>query len=200
MERKNTFIIAMLALATLALGGREPSGTRDTVTLVAPVALASPAPHASERNWDAVVNAYATETLTRGRALSETVAVAIEATASEFDINPMLLASLIRIESSGRPGAVSHVGAMGLTQVMPVTGAEIASKLRVAEYDLFDPATSVRFGGFYLAGLLDRFDGNEGAALAAYNYGPTYIARCLRNGDPLPVVYAGKIQTRLALR
>jgi soluble lytic murein transglycosylase len=138
--------------------------------------------------------------LIRDRALADTVTHAIEDAACEFDLNPWMLATLIRIESSGRPAVVSHAGAIGLTQILPGTAEEIAGKLHVDEYDLTDPATNVRFGAYYVSRLLARFDGNEAAALAAYNYGPTFIARAIRHGETLPTVYADKILTRYASR
>ena len=153
-----------------------------------------------DAQWELAVHFIQKETLVRSPELAEIVAHAVIDAANEFDFNPGLLASLIRIESSGRPNVVSKVGAIGLTQVMPATGVEIASELGVDDWDLYDPATNIRFGGYYLSKLLNKFDNQEAVALAAYNYGPTHIARRIRNGHALPIEYAHKIQTRLALR
>ncbi|MGE5596725.1 MAG: transglycosylase SLT domain-containing protein [Hyphomicrobiales bacterium] len=98
----------------------------------------------------------------------------LDQVARENDIDPLFLASLIRQESFWDANAGSHAGALGLTQVIPVTGSAIADALRYPGFrpeDLFRPAVSIRFGGYYIAGQLRRF-GNPYAALAAYNAGP----------------------------
>ena len=95
---------------------------------------------------------------------------------------------------------MSRVGAIGLTQIMPATGAEIAQRLEIPNYStamLTDPATNVRMGCAYLRELLDRFDGSEHAALAAYNWGPTHIAKRIARREALPVQYPAKILGRI---
>jgi soluble lytic murein transglycosylase len=106
------------------------------------------------------------------------------------------MVALIRVESAGNPDAISRVGARGLTQVMPATGFEIAQDLGVqweGDQMLHDVEISVRFGTYYMSKLLARFEGNIHAAVAAYNWGPDHIAKRLRNGQPLPVRYPGKV-------
>jgi soluble lytic murein transglycosylase-like protein len=200
MYRTKILLLAGLALAHVSGVSPEPEPAPEPIVVVA-AAPAGASPHAERREahqWGLWVEAVKDETLIRDAELAETVALAIEDAASEFDVNPWMLASLIRIESSGRPEVVSHAGAIGLTQILPGTAEEITDKLQLAEYDLTDPYTNVRMGAFYVAGLLERFDGDESVALAAYNYGPTTIARMLRNDEDLPTVYAGKILIRLA--
>ena len=196
MRRLQTFTLSALALASLSGSALapEPAPIPEPVVIIA----AAPEPIQATAGWLAWVEAVKAETLIRDDTLAETVAQAIEDAASEFDVNPWMLATLIRIESSGRPSIVSHAGAIGLTQILPGTAEEIAGELHLTEYDLTDPATNVRMGAHYVSKLLARFDGDEGAALAAYNYGPTAVARMIRNGEPVPVVYAGKILTRIA--
>jgi soluble lytic murein transglycosylase len=90
-------------------------------------------------------------------------------------VSPFLLLALVRQESFFDETAVSSVGALGLTQVMPATAAEIAGELAIADFkdgDLLSPETSLRFGAHYLANQLEGFGGNVHAALAAYNGGP----------------------------
>lgn len=97
----------------------------------------------------------------------------------QYGIDPLFLAALIRVESFWDPGAVSPADAMGLTQVIPATGAGIADALGVAGWEpaqLFRPVVSLEFGAYYLAEQLAAFD-DPYVALAAYNGGPGNAAR-----------------------
>lgn len=90
------------------------------------------------------------------------------------NIDPLLLLSLIKQESAFRATAGSGAGALGLTQVMPDTGAAIANNLGKPNFnpnDLYQPYTSIEFGAYYLANRLQDYNGNPFEALAAYNGG-----------------------------
>ena len=105
------------------------------------------------------------------------------------NVDPLVMFSLIRTESLFNANATAAAGEIGLTQVIPPTGAYIAQQLNWPDYqhaDLFRPYASVEFGGFYLQEQLLRFDGNVTAALAAYNAGPGRAQDWLRlsGGDP----------------
>lgn len=95
--------------------------------------------------------------------------------AVEYDLDPYLVTSIMRCESSNDPNAVSHRGATGLMQVMPDTGEWIAHKLGMDDtYDaslLYDPETNIRFGCWYLGFLNGRFGRNVMQVVAAYNAG-----------------------------
>ncbi len=95
--------------------------------------------------------------------------------AAEFELDPYLVLSVMRCESSFRSDAVSHAGAIGLMQVMPDTGAWIAHKLNLddvyTESMLYEPDYNVRFGCWFLRFLTDRFDGERRHIIAAYNAG-----------------------------
>jgi len=86
------------------------------------------------------------------------------------DLDPLLLASLVRAESAFDPQAISRAGAKGLTQLMPAAAAD----QRVA--DVFDPGENLRGGANHLRSLLDRFE-DLPLALAAYNAGATTVDR-----------------------
>jgi soluble lytic murein transglycosylase-like protein len=97
-------------------------------------------------------------------------ATLIEDAARAADLNPSLLAALVRAESAFDPRAVSRAGARGLTQLMPAA----AQDHRVA--DVFDPAENLRGGATHLRRLLDRFKSLP-MALAAYNAGSAVVHR-----------------------
>jgi len=93
--------------------------------------------------------------------------------------DPFLVAAVMREESHFNPGAVSPVGALGLMQIMPSTGAQIAKELGEGfkKGSLLDPGTSIRFGSWYLGKILKRFNGDAVLAIAGYNAGPNAAAR-----------------------
>lgn len=98
-------------------------------------------------------------------------------------IDPELAYALIRVESGFYQRAVSPVGAVGLTQVMPSTAFELDPTLRHS--DLFRRDTNLRLGFRYLRWLLDRYDGDLRIALLAYNRGPGTVDSIRSRGmDP----------------
>lgn len=104
--------------------------------------------------------------------------------ARQEGLDPALVAAVIRQESNFDPQAQSRVGAQGLMQLMPQTAEEIARKKgEDAAGDLYSIDTNLSYGSFYLAYLLDRFDGQTATALAAYNAGPTITAQWLEDPD-----------------
>ena len=103
--------------------------------------------------------------------------MALHSTAEGID--PLLLWSLIRRESFYDASAEGLAGEVGLTQVIPPTGSDIASGLGI-EYqhtDLARPELAIRFGAWYLARQLEGFSNEPIMALAAYNAGPGNAAR-----------------------
>lgn len=85
---------------------------------------------------------------------------------------------LIQSESSWRPHAVSPVGAIGLTQVMPATGRAICGMTRAT---LRRTWPNLYCGLHYLSLLYRRF-GSWDRALMAYHRGPTRLAFEMRHG------------------
>jgi len=96
---------------------------------------------------------------------------AIQAAAARHGIDPALLKGLIRQESNFNPAARSSAGALGLTQLMPATAAELGVT------DPTDPLQAIEGGALYLRRQLDRFGGDVRLALAAYNAGPGAVQR-----------------------
>ena len=104
--------------------------------------------------------------------------------------------AVIEVESAGYHLAVSHVGAMGLMQLLPATAEELAEKLEIAwtaTDTLFDPIINVKLGTAYLRQLADRYD-DVSIALAAYNWGPGRIDRRLRRGATVPSRYIEQVR------
>ena len=103
-----------------------------------------------------------------------------------------LLQNLIRLESGGNPNAISSAGAAGSMQVMPGTAREIAAELgdrdivgmtdQQIQQALMDPARGKRYGEHYLQKMLNRYGGDQAAALVAYNGGPGRADAWLKNG------------------
>ncbi len=109
----------------------------------------------------------------------------VKKAAAAHDIDPLLLLSIMRTESSFRPTAKSPVGARGLMQIMPGTARLIGQKAEggrphAGRYG--EPESNVWLGAWYLKKLLDRYDGQVALAAGAYNAGPGAMDRWIDNG------------------
>ncbi len=125
------------------------------------------------------------------------LARAIVREAQSHGLAPDLVMAVIEVESAGYHLAQSHVGALGLMQLLPATGKELAGKLGIewkGPDTLFDPIINVRLGTAYLRQLADRYDGDVNIALAAYNWGPGRIDRRLRRGASVPSRYIEQVR------
>ena len=103
--------------------------------------------------------------------------------ADQFGLDVALLRAIVRQESVFDPRARSRAGALGLTQLMPATAKSLfrsVLRVRYRRAFLYDPGVNARLGAAYFRRLLDRFGGNTVFALAAYNGGPTRMARVAR--------------------
>jgi hypothetical protein len=105
----------------------------------------------------------------------------IETYANLHGLDPILVMSLIKQESSFDANILSWVGAMGLMQLMPGTAVETDPKVTVSS--LFKAEENIRVGTLYLKRLLDRYSGNTVFALAAYNAGPSAVDRWIKNSS-----------------
>lgn len=94
-------------------------------------------------------------------------------TARRHQVNPQVVAALIRQESAGKVRAVSHKGARGLMQLMPAT----AQRFGVRKEQLFDPKHNLEAGVRYLSWLMDQFPNDLARVLAAYNAGENAVVR-----------------------
>ena len=100
--------------------------------------------------------------------------------ALEVDVDPLLLAALIRQESAFVPDIVSSAGAIGLMQVMPATGRDLARSLGVANFTsetLESPEINLHLGARFLVDQLKRYGPQLPLVLSAYNAGPARANR-----------------------
>lgn len=107
----------------------------------------------------------------------------VQKSCRDFSQPEYLLYGLIRSESFFNPNAKSSVGAKGLTQLMEGTAADIARKLKVAQFDLADSATNIRFGSFYLEELRRRLDGSSILAVLSYNGGISRVRSWVKSAE-----------------
>ncbi|ELS04699.1 soluble lytic murein transglycosylase-like protein [Xenococcus sp. PCC 7305] len=92
-------------------------------------------------------------------------------------INPLLVSALIRQESRFEPEIGSSAGALGLMQVMPATGKQVAGQIGLQDYSLTNPEDNVNIGTFYLDFTHRKYDDNSMLAVASYNAGPNRVAQ-----------------------
>lgn len=111
--------------------------------------------------------------------------------AREQSIEPKLAYGLVKTESTFNERAVSHVGARGLTQVMPRTAAWLIPGTKTE--DLYDRQTNLRLGFQYLDQMIDKYKGDVRLALLAYNRGPGTVDKVLKKGGNPDNGYADKV-------
>jgi soluble lytic murein transglycosylase len=100
--------------------------------------------------------------------------------AARNNLDPAWVAAEIRAESVFDPNARSSANAMGLMQVLPATGAEVARKSGRpwgGAQSLYDPDTNIALGTAYLRQLMDKYGGKPYEVIAAYNAGPAPLNR-----------------------
>jgi soluble lytic murein transglycosylase len=179
--------LTFLLLATLMLFAAQPRTVSESQVLRAVV----PAP-----DYVAIMSFLESRNHWFSDSEIDRLAHTILSEARRAQIEPRLVLGLIHVESSGNPRAVSKVGALGLMQLRPQTAAAMARECAIpweGSQSLFDPDLNVRLGVRYLTLLIDRF-GDINVALAAYNWGPTRIARTIRKGRSVPVGYAESVR------
>jgi soluble lytic murein transglycosylase len=102
----------------------------------------------------------------------------IKAESAKNNLDPYMVASLIRQESEFNPSVVSYANAYGLMQLLPSVGKQMAHEEGISHfetYQLLDPATNIRLGTRYLRQMLQKFGGVQEYALAAYNAGDSRV-------------------------
>lgn len=133
----------------------------------------------------------AAEYRAKGYRVPDTLAEQIVDAASDHGIAPDVAFGLVATESGFQRTARSHVGAVGLAQLMPATARWLEPG--TTRKDLENPETNLRLGLRYLRTLVEKYDGNTALALTAYNRGPGTVDRVLRRGGDPDNGYAGKV-------
>jgi soluble lytic murein transglycosylase-like protein len=141
-----------------------------------------------ERERELVVASFAREFR-----IPVNLATNIYEAAVEEEITPKVAFGLVKAESSFRTAAVSPVGAVGLTQLLPSTANWLVPG--TTRRDLMNTDTNLRVGFKYLRYLIDKYDGDQELALTAYNRGPGTVNGLLRRGADPDNGYAEKVLT-----
>ncbi len=102
---------------------------------------------------------------------SKAVSLIIAESADQEGLSPCLLEAVILTESKFDKKAVSHVGAVGMMQLMPETAQWISEESGLPADALSLPEENIPLGAWYLNYLLKEYHNNEVLALAAYNAG-----------------------------
>ena len=178
---RSALVGGLLVIVAFMMGARTASSSDASASMVR--ALVEPAPmglkdlQATELDRLKRITQYSSR-----YEIAADMAQRIEEIAQGEGIAPDLAFGLVRAESEFNRRAVSPVGAVGLTQLMPST----AKYFRVNgtnRHNLYDRDTNLRIGFRYLKTLIDKYDGNVRLALLAYNRGPDRVDQLLRNGD-----------------
>jgi len=110
----------------------------------------------------------------------------IVAYSEEYDVDPYLVAAMIKVESGYSPEVQSHQGAVGLMQIMPPTAHWAADNMGIEDFhiaDLKEVETNIHIGTWYISTLLSEFDGDTTLALAAYNGGIGNVRKWMASGE-----------------
>jgi len=171
-----------LAMCAFLLGIRAAGAMPSGGTLTAHLAAAPPAGIVDLQQAQIAKLKRVTENSSR-YGIPADLAERIEDIALAEGIDVKIAFGLVATESEFNRRAVSPVGAVGYTQLMPSTARYF--RPGVDREALFDRDTNLRLGFRFLRTLLDKYDGNVKLALLAYNRGPERVDAILRaGGDP----------------
>jgi soluble lytic murein transglycosylase len=118
----------------------------------------------------------------------------IQIQAEEYEVDPFLIAAIIRVESNFKPGKESSKGALGIMQLMPRTATWAMEMAKLPEVSLerikHEVGPNIQLGAWYYASLSKQFDGNKALAIAAYNAGPGNVRSWMDKG-----LWDGQLET-----
>ncbi len=157
--------LAMELASSLQRAGQVDRGVR-TIKGMLPGYLSFPAAAVSEKFWQL--------------AFPIPYRASLEKFARQAEIDPFVVAGLIRQESEFSSTVVSRSNAYGLAQILPSTGRDLSRRVGMATFSpnmLFDPTVNIHLGTYYIRHLLNSLEGNWHEALAAYNGGRTRVIK-----------------------
>jgi peptidoglycan lytic transglycosylase len=102
----------------------------------------------------------------------------------KYNVDPLLIYSVIKAESNFDKDAISSMNARGLMQITPSTGEWIAYRTELSEFDtekLHDPELNIFMGCWYINDLNKEFNSNLDLVLAAYNGGRGNVNKWLQD-------------------
>lgn len=103
----------------------------------------------------------------------------------QYSVDETLVYAVIRTESGFRAEVESSAGAMGLMQIMPDTFSWLQNmrdgEVTHSDSELLNPQTNIEYGTYFLSYLIDKYEGNEQLAVAAYNAGMTNVDNWLED-------------------
>jgi len=123
--------------------------------------------------------------------------------AQRHGLDPLLVASVVFVESHYKPAARSSRNAVGLMQIMPGTALELATAMGEDDFKLErlrEPAVNLDLGCRYLKQMLDRFGGDPTLALAAYHAGPRNVKNWLQKADKDHIIESQEIIANYAFK
>jgi len=108
----------------------------------------------------------------------------VEKYSSMYQLDPYLVAAIIRNESRFNPEAISRKEAKGLMQIAPITGQWASERLELKDYNeqrLYEPDLNIMIGCWYLDILFKEFDRELPLIIAAYNAGNGNVSKWLED-------------------
>ncbi|MHA0857449.1 lytic transglycosylase domain-containing protein [Paenibacillus sp. CMAA1364] len=115
----------------------------------------------------------------------------IKIQAEHYEVDPYLIAAIIRVESNYKAGKESSKGALGIMQLMPSTANWAMEMANTPQISLdrikHEVSPNIQLGTWYFSSLMKQYDGNKALAIAAYNAGPgnvkSWMSKGLWNGQ-----------------
>jgi soluble lytic murein transglycosylase-like protein len=157
-----------------------PSYSHDSQDLnsILHMTVSEPPPRPKQRLSSPLLRITAALPLANAVAGDKSLESLVTAASRAYGVPKALLLAVMHAESSFNPAAISPVGAVGLMQIMPPTGARYG-----VHRQLHDPQNNIDVGARYLKDLLEMFRGDTELALAAYNAGEGAV---IKHGSRIP--------------
>ena len=189
LEKPSILVFALLACGLAVV---SCSGGHSETQPVQPVLISYAPPPAAVQRAEAILRARAPRLTADER---QDVAKALAGAETQHGLDALLVLALIDQESRYDPRARGPKGSLGLMQVRPFVGRDVAKRHNIpwkGSQTLIDPVLNVRIGQAYLAEMRRMFRQDE-LALTAYNMGPYRLKRILAQGRALRSRYAARV-------